>query len=351
MTAATADLQRLLDRICRHRLMTGVTLAVHHPELQWTGGSGDLSPARPLFIASVTKLMTAAMVFQHIDEGAFSMSTPIHTLLPAALVEGLHCRGGVDRSAEITVGHLLSHTSGLPDYFMGRPPRSASLERQLLSGADQRWTLEDAVALSRAQRPPFPPGSGKALYSDTNYQLLGAIIEATTGLRYGEALQRRICAPLNLEQTWCYDSSADHRPIPMRDGAEPCRIPQAMMSFGPDGGVVSTAVDLMIFTRAFFEGRLFKVPLEGLQRYHRIFFPLQYGVGFMRLKLPRWMTPFQTMPELLGHSGVSGAFAFWDPARDICLTGSTNQIALRQMPFKLMMKAHTIITRILSSAP
>jgi D-alanyl-D-alanine carboxypeptidase len=85
-----------------------------------------------------------------------------------------------------------------------------------------------------------------------------------------------------------------------------------MASFGPDGGIVSTAGELMTFVRAFFEGGLFERATIGqLQDYRRIFFPLQYGVGFARFALPRVLGG----EELIGHSGLSGAFAFLAPGR------------------------------------
>lgn len=108
-----------------------------------------------------------------------------------------------------------------------------------------------------------------------------------------------------------------------------------MTSFGPDGGIVSTAGDLMTFLRAFFEGGLFDRSLiEQLADYRRIFFPLQYGVGFARFSLPRLLGG-ETM---LGHSGLSGAFAFHAPGPGVFVTGTVNNIARPSRPFRLMQR-------------
>ncbi|MDO8869603.1 MAG: hypothetical protein Q7V10_02515 [Methanobacteriaceae archaeon] len=71
---------------------------------------------------------------------------------------------------------------------------------------------------------------------------------------------------------------------------------------------------------------------------NKIFFPLQYGIGLMRFKLPRIFSPFKSVPELLGHSGLSGAFSFYCPEKDIYLTGTVNQAAYPDLSFNLMVK-------------
>ena len=111
-----------------------------------------------------------------------------------------------------------------------------------------------------------------------------------------------------------------------------------MASFGPDGGVVATVDDLMTFLRGFFEGALFdSAVLPSLQTWNRIFFPLQYGVGLARFKWPRLFSPLAEQPELLGHSGLSGAFAFYAPGRRTYLAGTVNNIAHPDRSFRLML--------------
>jgi len=189
-------------------------------------------------------------------------------------------------------------------------------------------------------KPRFKPGAkGKAFYSDTNYQLLGRVIEIITGKRIGAVLKEFIFEPLQLRNTYLYDDSNDTTPVSLYYKTDPLCIPLAMTSFGPDGGIVSTARESMTFLRAFFGGQLFpKEYISELTIWNRIFFPLQYGIGVARFKLPRIFSPFKPIPELIGHSGLSGAFAYYCPEKDLYLTGTVNQIAKPGLSFRLMIK-------------
>ncbi len=95
----------------------------------------------------------------------------------------------------------------------------------------------------------------------------------------------------------------------------------------------------MTFLRAFFGGQLFpKVYISELTVWNRIFFPLQYGIGVARFKLSRIFSPFKPTPELIGHSGLSGAFAYYCPQKDLYLTGTVNQTAKPGLSYRLMIK-------------
>ncbi len=189
-------------------------------------------------------------------------------------------------------------------------------------------------------KPRFKPGArGKAFYSDTNYQLLGRVIEAIVGKRMGEVLQGFIFSPLRLKDTYLYDDSNDNIPLSLYYKTDPLRIPLAMTSFGPDGGIVSTAKETMTFLRAFCGGQFFpKEYISELTTWNRIFFPLEYGIGIARFKLPRIFSPFKATPELIGHSGLSGAFAYYCPEKDLYLTGTVNQVARPGLSYRLMIK-------------
>jgi len=88
---------------------------------------------------------------------------------------------GIDHSGEITVKHLISNTSGLPDYFTHKENNKPSVADLLLQGKDDPWDLEKTIDSMKKMTPKFAPcKKGKALYSNTNYQLLGKIIEIVT---------------------------------------------------------------------------------------------------------------------------------------------------------------------------
>lgn len=335
-------LQRVLARTERDRHLSEVIVRIERGDgtFCWTGSSGELDQATPFFIASATKLYTTAIVLRLVERGRLTLDARLIDLVGPELVRRLHVHRGTDSTDRITVRHLLSHTSGLPDYFLGKRSDGRSLEQTLRAGTDVAWTLDDVLATARYKGSAFPPGAPrKALYSDTNFQVLGCLVELLTGLQYAEALRQEVLAPLELHDSWLYTDPSDDRPLPLRDGANRLSIPQAMISFGPDGGVVATVSDLMRFLRGFFEGDLFDpAVLTSLKVYNRIFFPLQYGVGFARFKLPRIVSPWVAPPELLGHSGHSGAFAFHATREDVYLAGTYNNLARPDRPFRLMMQ-------------
>ncbi len=339
-TSAEIKLRRVLERAARHRDLAGIVVRIDRDDtFSWTGSVGELSPETPFFIASTTKLYTTAIVLRFAERGRLTLEDRLVDHVEPALVAGLHVRGGVDHTGEIRIRHLLAQTSGLPDYFQGRRPDGGTLEGAIRTGSDTAWRLDDVLDATRRIGPAFAPGTpGKALYSDSNFQLLGRVIESVSGGSYADALRTEIVEPLGLEWTWLYVDPADDRPMPLRDGDHQLRIPRAMASFGPDGGIVATVDDVMRFLRGFFEGKLFDPAiLPSLQVWNRIFFPLQYGVGLARFKWPRLFSPFADQPELLGHSGLSGAFAFYAPARRTYLAGTVNNIAHPDRSFRLML--------------
>lgn len=323
--------------------MAGAQVCIQRGGERWCGAAGNLAADQPFFIASTTKLFTAALVLGLADDGRLDLDAPLGVLLPPADWAGVHVWRGVDRSGELTIRQLLSQTSGVADYFGEAPRGGASILDSLVAGVDRAWTPLEAVARAREIGPRFAPGTpGKAFYSDTNYQLLGRVVEAATGQTYGRVLAERVLEPLGLRDTWLWTGAVPAgraAPAALRHGRRELAIPAAMASSGPDGGVVSTACDLLAFLLAFFGGDLFSpARLPDLQRWNRIFFPFQYGTGLMRFQVPRVFSPFKRFPALIGHSGLSGAFAFHCPERDIHLAGTVNQVRRPGTSFKLQLR-------------
>ncbi|MBL0940399.1 MAG: beta-lactamase family protein [Gemmatimonadaceae bacterium] len=322
-----------------------VRIVARGDTLSFAGKAGVLEQSTPYFIASTTKLYVTALIMQLRHEGLLSLDDRLADLLPAEEWKGLNRLDGIDRSDAITVRQLLAHTSGIPDYFEGERANGRRLDKELLAGKDRGWTTAQALDMAREMKPPFPPGKpGKARYSDTNFQLLGRIIEVKTKQSFDDALTTRILAPLGLTSTYMYRDTSDKRPADIIGSDGALRIPRAMASFGPDGGVVSTAEEQLTFLRAFFEGRLFpEVWLKEMRQWNPVFFPLEAGVGMLRFQLPRWMPPFTKQPELIGHSGLSGAFAFYSPDKDVYVTGTVNTVASQSAPFELMLRLLAVL--------
>lgn len=339
---AEIKLQKLLSETVDNEEIFGVVATVEKGDdsFSWTGSAGNLTAEKPFFIASTTKLYITAVLLKLRSEGRISLDDKISKYLRQETLFGLHVLKGTEYSDSITIRQLMAQTSGLPDYFQQEKSDGSSLEKELSAGKDQSWDIETVLAESKKMSPHFKPGEkGKAFYSDTNYQLLGKIIEKVTGLPIKTVFSEFIFKPLNLKQTYLYFDSSDTLPAKLYFEKRELNIPKAMVSFGPDGGIVSTSAETMIFLRAFFAGRFFPVKdLKEIQHWNDIFFPLEYGIGISRFKLPWFFSPFSPIPEIMGHSGLSGAFAFYCPEKDLYMTGTVNQVASPDESFKLMIK-------------
>lgn len=120
----------------------------------------------------------------------------------------------------MTVRHLLGHTSGLPDWLEDRPKGGRSLVDCLVADGDMALEFEDIATLVRDELTPhFPPQDlssrrQRIRYSDTNYVLLIAIIEAVTGEPLHVVHEARLFRPLNLRHTWFAGRSQPLDPVP-----------------------------------------------------------------------------------------------------------------------------------------
>lgn len=340
--ALEAKLSRLLQKYDTRSDTNGVRFALAIPSRGWSWEWSSPGSREQYFIASTTKLYVTTLIMQLRGEGILDLDWPASAYLDPAVMTGIHVLNGADSSDRITVKELLSHTSGIADYFEQRQQDGSTQIGDALK-QDRAWTFNDVLRITKEQlTPKFAPSApGKAFYSDTNYQLLGAVIEAVTGISFEEALRQRVLAPLGLEGTFPFTTETIDRydsVAAMLYGAEPAVIPLAMASVRADGGIVSTAADGIVFLEAFMTGRLF--PEEYLSqiqhRWNPIFPPLEYGMGMMRFALPRYYTLFKRIPAMIGHSGASGAVLFHVPELDLYVSGTVNQIKRRSLSYNLM---------------
>jgi len=338
--ALAEELQDLIDGECAKKNTHALILRVQSADGQvdFRGGAGASTPDTRFPVASISKMFTATLIMQLADEGRIDLDQSVQSLLTDVDLTGLHVVKGVNYEADLTVRHLLHQTSGLADYY------ESDLAADLKEGNDRSYDLDDVLRMTKALMPQSAPASGRSFYSDTNYQLLGAVIEAATGQTYDHALQGRICEPLGLKQTAVLQG-ADVG-LPIYHETRVLTVPRILTSMGPDGGIVSTMDELLTFLRAFMGNQLFKPENAAqMRQWNRLFFPLQYGHGLMRIKLPRWMTLFRATPELIGHSGASGSFAFHAPEPDIYVVGTFNQTDAPQRPIGFMLRVLRLVAK------
>ncbi len=189
-------------------------------------------------IGSITKVFTSVMIFQLIDEGKLSLTTPLAQFYP-----------DVKNASDITIAMLLSHRSGIhnftnvPDYveYMTQPK-----------------TKQDMLSIIETMDSDFTPGS-KASYSNSGYVLLGYILEDVTGDSYANQLKQRITSKLGLQHTVfgepiqvqfnhanSYSFQASWTPATLTDMS----IPHAA------GAISATPTDVAVFLSHLFEGKL-----------------------------------------------------------------------------------------------
>lgn len=282
-----------------------------------TSSAGNLTAETPYFIASVTKLYVTACLLKLRAENKLQLHDSISNYISDDVLHQLHIYNGKDYSKEITIKHLLSNTSGIPDYF------SADVINQLTAGKDQSWGFARTISTARKKKPKFAPGK-RAQYSDTNFQLLGKIIETITEQDIHSVFKQYIFNELELKDTYLYEDVNDKRPAPLYYKNRTLRLPKYMASIGPEGGIVSTAKESMIFLKAFINGHFFpKETFDELQDWKIIFNPglFFYGVGIERQPL----SIRDLNNGLIGHWGQTGAFSFYHSKTDLYFTGTTNQ--------------------------
>lgn len=347
MTEKEKSLQAVLNKTVDGKRVFGTSFAIKKDGVTWFGASGNVTKDQPYFIASATKLFTTAITLRLKSEGKISLEDKISKYLDKTVLNGLHIYNKKDYSDELTIKHLLAHTSGLADYFQGKGVNGKSLEDEIKNGGDQFWTFEQALERTKAMKPLFIPGTkNKANYSDANFQLLGKIIESITNKSYSGTCDELIIKPLKLSSTYLYKDITDKTPKTLYYKANELHIPKAMTSFGPDGGLVSTSANMLIFIEAFFTGKLFpKEYINDLQEWNKIFFPMKSGIGIHLFKLPWFFNPTGAVPNFFGHSGLSGALAFYSPKENIFVVGTVNQVAYPDISFKIMINLTQIVIK------
>ena len=318
----------------------------------WSGAAGiakqdgqvPMTKDTPVYIASITKLYTATAIMRLYEKGILSLDDPMSKYLPEELIQGIHVYKGKDYSHEITIKQLLSHTSGIADYYTEKPKGGKSLFELFLEEPERSWTVDETIERARNDlEPNFPPGTD-ASYSDTNFQLLGKIIEAVTVKPLHAVYEDFFFRPLGLKHTWLIGRSEPQ----VTPSAAPADVFYKDMiitnirsngSYWADGGIVSTAEEMIIFLKALKEGRIVREDtLKLMHNWHKLQFPFQYGYGTMYFQIPSFINVVMKAPPLWGHSGSTNSFLYYSEDLNLYMAGSVNQTESKMEPFELMIK-------------
>jgi D-alanyl-D-alanine carboxypeptidase len=302
---------------------------------QGVGGLGELAAERPprpadrFRIGSVTKSFVATVVLQLVAEGKLRLDDHVRHWLGGAVPGG----------ERITIRQLLNHTSGLYNYTDDLlPPLTAMPARQALRQmAARNFQPRQLVAIAAGRPPLFPPGERFA-YSNTNYILLGLVVERVTGDQLAVQLHRRILRPLGLADTELPGTRRlggrqvhgyappDQSWLPSDGPAGLVDVTQTNPSWSwAAGAMVSSATDLARFYQALLGGRLLGPGLlEAMQTTvdasEQFGAGAGYGLGLLRLPLGCDGQVWGHGGELPGYATV--AFSSRDAARQLILVSN-----------------------------
>jgi len=219
-----------------------------------------MTPSDRMLLGSVGKTFASALALLLVHDGKFALDDPISRFFGA---EPWFDR--LPNGRRITVRQLMTHTSGLVRYELN--PKFLA---DLTADPDKVWTGEERLAYLFDARAPFAPGEGWE-YSDSNYIVLGMIIERTGGAPYYEQLHQRILQPNSLTRT----IPSDRRLLPIVQGhAGPNNpfggtdemIKNGKFAINPQfewtgGGLATTSDDLVKWAKLVYEGRVIPEPL------------------------------------------------------------------------------------------
>jgi len=255
------DLQRDLRKITATGV-PGVLADVHigGRELRGTSGVASLNRGTPVNgngffrIGSNTKTFLSVVVLQLAAEHRLSLDDTVSKWLPGVV------HGNGNDGARITIRELLQHTSGLHNY-------TEDLQAQITSVKAYRklefhqFSRIDLLKIALAHKPYFAPGTGWH-YSNTNYTLLGMIVEKVTHRPWANVVARRITGPLGMRHTFAPGTST-RLPGPHATGylffsrtTKVDTTAENMSWANSAGALISNAADLTRFWRAIGRGTL-----------------------------------------------------------------------------------------------
>ena len=137
------------------------------------------------------------------EENKLKFEDNIAQYLPDSIMNNLHVLGKKDYSKDLTIAHLLQHTSGLPDYFTDQTKdESPNIINQILMDTNKLWSAEEMIQFTKEKMTPhFVPGTGYH-YTDTEYVLLALIIENVSGITLDEFFKQHIFQPLKMNDSY-----------------------------------------------------------------------------------------------------------------------------------------------------
>lgn len=255
-------------------------------------------------IGSITKQFTAAAILQLAEAGKIDLDAKVAAYLPLA-----------PHAGEITVRQLLSHTSGLPDYFDG-----PTIEVE----ATKPTTFDQLISRVKNKPLDFPPGTQWS-YSNTGYILLGRLIEVASQDDYKHYVRTHFLGPAGMTNTFTVSEEFKLPNMAIGYWHKDGRLQRAAVihdSFGwSAGNLISTVDDLEKWNRALRDGKI-----VSRKTYSLMTTPAVIEKGAANYGLGLFVESFDNQPRI-GHTG--GSFGFttaneYFPKQDVQIIAFTN---------------------------
>ena len=258
-------LSELLESARAEKRMPGLRAAIRYPNgriVRAAVGLGDREAGAPLDDTvgmpggSTGKAFVAAVTMLLVEDGTLSLDDRASRWLGHT-----DWSGRLPNVEDIKVRHLLSHSSGIPDYPSTTGFRTGMIWRAIRHGS-VKFEPEELIGYSLGKKSPFPAGQGY-LYSDTGYLVLGRLIEAASGRSYYDLVQERILDPQKLDSIRPQSESVLANIVPGYTAGARNLKKDGRMKFDPSsewtgGGLVTTPTMLVKFFGALAEGRVVK---------------------------------------------------------------------------------------------
>lgn len=316
----TKSIDSLMNSFQEHNAFSGSVLLQRNGETIYKGEFNKFENTSDEYrVGSITKIFTAIITFQLIEEGRLTLDTKLSQYYPS-----------IKNADNITIGNLLSHTSGIYNYLEWEDYYIAKT---------RKFTKKEMLDLINQGKPDFKPGED-CDYSNSNYLLLGYIIEDITQKSYAENLNVRIVAKIGLLNTYCETDVKEYSNRNSSysfDGEKWFKEPDTDPSFTfAAGAVVSTTEDLSKLMHELLKGNL--VSESSLAQMGKTNVKA-IGYGLFRI-------PFYDRTGY-GHSGQIDEFHsfigyFPNDRLSICVLSNGNNVKLNEIVLGIASKYYNM---------
>ncbi|MBX8946858.1 serine hydrolase [Lysinibacillus sp. K60] len=300
--------------------------------------------------ASIGKTMCATVFGILSDEGKINLNDKISSWLDDDILKGLFVVDGTDYSDQVTLKHLLSHTSGIGDYFEGPVKSGKPMLEIISSNPDLLFTPEELIAFTRENQIPVGKPGQQFYYSDTGYILLGFILEAIEEKPYSAILEDRIFQPLGMTESYFMfynDKPTDIIGIYMNEIDFSNK--NALSIDWAGGGVVTTMNDLLTFMMALENGTILSDDVYSqMTDFSNIYTKgIYYGMGMMYFDFSELslLLKLSSMTDLYGGVGVTGTYMLYDKEKDTYFIANFGSLDYGEKGLQELVKIRMIYDR------